>query len=95
MISFKCLFYGIQTNDASIRRNEDMATSSVRFIDEEEKSIQLDMSVVHQYSGAGAVRKSSKMDDKEGVMRGSQVLHHVSRYALQYAVLKTPLTACY
>lgn len=50
-----------------------MATSSVRFIDEEEKSIQ------HQYSGAGAARSSLKVEEgKEGVMRGSQVLHHVS-----------------
>lgn len=84
------MFYDVQTNDSSIRRDEDMATSSVRFIDEEEKGIHSDMSVVHQYSGTGAVRKSLKMDDKEGVMGGSQVLHHVSRYALQYAVTNIP-----
>jgi hypothetical protein len=95
-ISSNGLFNGIQTNDALIRRNEIMATSSVRFFDEEEKSAQSDMSVVHQYSGAVAVRKSLKMDDsKEGVTGGSHVLHHVSRYALQYAVTNTPLTACY
>jgi hypothetical protein len=72
-----------------------MATSSVRSIDEEEMSTQSDMGVVHQYSGAGAVRKSVKMDDKEGVMGGSQVLHHVSRCALRCAVLNITLTACY
>jgi hypothetical protein len=71
-----------------------MATSSVRFINEEEKSTQSDMSFVHQYSAAGAVRKSSKMDDKEGVIGGSQVLHHVSLHALQYACFIIPLIAC-